>query len=272
MKELSLREIQLRELDLLIQFDSFCKKHDLKYSLCSGTLLGAIRHKGFIPWDDDIDVQMPRKYYDKLIEIMETSNDLHVQGYGIRHASLSEAPFVRVQDVNTLIKHEVLNNDKDLHLYIDILPIDGFPDDEIKREIIMRKRDILKKCIKWSNVRLGTAHSTKAEILRFPAVILCKAIGSDYFAKKWGKLARRIDFESCFEGAVIGGNFYRTKECMPRKEWYDQVEVEFEGHLFWSMGCWKLHLERLYGDYMILPPKEKRIPQHRIRIYDSRID
>ena len=63
MKELSLREIQLRELDLLIQFDSFCKKHDLKYSLCSGTLLGAIRHKGFIPWDDDIDVQMPRKYY-----------------------------------------------------------------------------------------------------------------------------------------------------------------------------------------------------------------
>ena len=96
MQELTLREIQLAELEILIEFDRICKLHNLKYSLAAGTLLGAIRHKGFIPWDDDIDVCMPRPDYEKFIELFRSSVNTAKFDMSSDRGAQAPYPFVKM--------------------------------------------------------------------------------------------------------------------------------------------------------------------------------
>ncbi len=262
-KELSLRQIQLRELALLQVFDAVCTEHHLRYSLCSGTLLGAVRHQGFIPWDDDIDVQMPRPDYDKLLSLAPELQTLHLRGYGISsRGSLKAAPFVRAVDLETRLEQQYLDNENNRYLYMDILPLDGFPASESARKRIIRRQEILKKCLYWANIRKGAGRTRLRRMLHAPAVALCKAVGPDKIATQISNLARRIPFDTSEDIAVIGGNFYGTKETMPREQWLNTTTFPFEGRSFSCMGCWQLHLTRLYGDYMQLPPEEKRVAHH----------
>lgn len=140
MIELNKKEIQNIELNILLEFSKFCNENKLRYYLVGGTLLGAIRHKGFIPWDDDIDVCMPRPDYELFISNFHSDNSclkLCCNKFGNL-----KAPFAKLKDTRTIVVNDILVNDNDIdtNLWIDIFPVDGLPDSECNRKKHIKKQ------------------------------------------------------------------------------------------------------------------------------------
>ncbi len=265
MKQIDLQELKNVELNILDWFDNVCKDNSITYYLSGGTLLGAIRHKGFIPWDDDIDVMMFRTEYDRFLEIVKkySSDRFEVRSL---YNGLTIFPFAKVIDKKTKIKTEESSNIKDDDkIFIDIFPIDGLPEQENKCVLHYKKCRFFKKMFEISTVNLGY-HSTFLRTiamysLYFPAII----IGAKNWSILLDKYARKYHVEdNSYIGVICWG--YGYKERMPKEQWCKAVEVEFEGRKALVPGCWDYYLTSLYGDYMTLPPEEKR-KVHTIEAY-----
>ena len=140
MTKLSLAEIQKAELDIMVVFDRVARENNLKYSLCAGTLLGAVRHKGFIPWDDDIDVTMPRPDYEKLLQL---NREKSLWPQSLELCSFEDgtlnSPYMKLFDRTTKIVEENYSQDDVRSLWIDIFPVDGVPADRKERVRHYRK-------------------------------------------------------------------------------------------------------------------------------------
>lgn len=259
MVELSLKEIQLAELDILLEFDRICRENNLKYSLAGGTLLGAIRHKGFIPWDDDIDVCMPRPDYEKLIKCFQSScSDIDRFILTSDRGEKAEYPFAKILDRKISINEVGALETK--NLWIDIFPIDGFPNNlsEIKKIL---KKAIFYRCI-ISYTKLLNFNGYKGSHGKI-IFLIRKRIATIYGYSRAHRglinLSQKNKYESSeFVGCVIWG-IYGIGERMLKSEYEKSVEVEFEGRKFLAMSCWDSYLHGIYGDYMTLPPEEKRI-------------
>lgn len=258
MRLLTLREIQLAELDILIEFDRICRDNHLKYSLAGGTLLGAVRHNGFIPWDDDIDVCMPRTDYEKFKEIFnvnKTSVDYYLTQDTGKNA---DYPFVKIQYNKIKIEEEGLNEVR--NLWIDIFPIDGLPKNNNKVTKIYKKSTLYRKIVafaKWKSLNeYGGRHN---KFVAFLINIFVKLYGAQRALRNSIKLALKYKYEeSDYVGAITWG-CYGVGERMLKSEYEQYTEMEFEGRKFSVMGCWDSYLHGIYGDYMQLPPEEKRI-------------
>lgn len=262
MQRITMQEIRDRELKLLIEFSKFCDKNNLIYVLAGGTLLGAIRHRGFIPWDDDIDVMMPRSDYNRLIALNNKTNELEIRTISNESSCI---PFAKVIDAKTMTSNEYAGIDNADSLWIDIFPIDGLPCDWKKVKKIYRDIKFLRKCHGVTLSKFGTGTTKVKSIGKAILYVPLKIIGSFQFARWIDNYCQKIKFEeSDYVGGISWG--YGPQERMPKKEWLERVKVEFEGHEFWAPGCWDLYLRNLYGDYMKLPPEEKRIT-HNMVVY-----
>ena len=134
MKKLSIKEIQSLELDIIRAFDCFAKEQHLRWYLAGGTLIGAVRHQGFIPWDDDIDIMMPREDYEKMLK---TFRHERYRLSECRKSSGAAIPFAQIYDSQTFLKWKKVK-DPDLGVFIDIFPIDGYPENEFAAKIHTR--------------------------------------------------------------------------------------------------------------------------------------
>lgn len=260
MKKIELAEIKKCEVDLLKKFSQYCDENNLCYVLGGGTLLGAIRHKGFIPWDDDIDLMMPRTDYEKFLQLQQENKLFEVRTISDNSSCI---PFIKILDSHTIVDSAYVETPNANSLWIDIFPIDGLPSDEKELKKKYRYALILKKSliVAMTKVVYGTTSVKRISkaVLRFPL----KMIGSYRLARWIDRYCKKIKFEdSEFVGGLCWG--YGPQECMPRKEWLARVKVEFEGHEFWAPGCWDLYLRSLYGDYMKLPPEEKRVTHNMV--------
>ena len=253
MRKLTLREIQLTELDILLFFDRFCKKHKVKYYLIGGTLLGAIRHKGFIPWDDDIDICMPRREYEKLLTLDLNSNRYILQNY--KFGNLKRA-ITKVIDIKT---HTTGYLEEDVHLWIDIFPIDGLPEPEDEVKQIYNEVKYYRKLLYVCGARLGLGRNIlKKYLLYFLKPIANTFWGVDWCVKRINQIAGKYSYENDkYVGDIVGG-IYGIGERLPKEEFEKTVEVEFEKHILPTFSCWHLYLSGCHGDYMKLPPVEKR--------------
>lgn len=257
MRMLTLREIQLKELEILLRFDSFCREHKLYYSLCAGTLLGAIRHKGFIPWDDDVDVMMPRPDYEKLLRLWR--DDEHYRLLSLRR----NGALISITRLSDTRVHVVSNEWSDIScLFIDIFPVDGLPEknEEIKR--IYRKNIILALVDDLCMIKIGTGRTFLRKLVKAMlkplARITVKLYGRRRLVQKREELAQRIPYEeSDYVGIIAGG--VGIKEKMQKKDFESSVLVTFEGHSFPAMSCWNIYLTQQYDDYMTLPPLNDRV-------------
>lgn len=246
-------ELQKKELEAFKQFLSICEKLKLKYYLLGGTLLGAIRHQGFIPWDDDIDVGMPRKDYE--IFVTEGQKYMGSQYFIQTHISDPEYSmnFAKIRINNTTYIETVVASRKMHHgVYIDVFPLDIYPD---KDKLFMLKKHILDLRISASYE--GLKISTKAKIFQY----LSKCF---YPTLRGAVVARERHFKSVKQGKNIA-NFsgaWGKKEIVPM-DWYgDGIIQTFEGLDVIVPNEYQKWLEQVYGDYMQLPPKEKRKSHH----------
>lgn len=262
MKDLSLDEVKQLEFELLKIYRDFCEKNNLYYTLAGGTLLGAIRHKGFIPWDDDIDVMMPRPDYDRLLN--GTDIDTSMLPDYVRIISWKEGnlcfPFIKMVDMRTQIDLEFYD-DKicDNHIWIDIFALDGNPEDmESLKELYDKSQKLRKK------VFLKIADGKKVQG-KLKSVVKSAAIYGSRKIQPINSLcyeidnnAKKYDFEcSPFIGGVLWG--YGIREKIHREPYMVPCKVEFEGEQFNAPSNYDEYLSNIHGDYMQLPPESARI-------------
>ncbi|MBF0777817.1 LicD family protein [Streptococcus cuniculi] len=268
MEELELQEVQRVALDLLIEFDKICKAHSFRYSLGGGTLLGAIRHGGFIPWDDDIDLMMPRPDYEKFIDYCH-DHDCGFDCLSLKYTDHYFDLFSRLSDRSTQIIDETKDLDHQIGVTIDIFPIDGLGAD--KNEALKRfnnsrlKRELL-VAAKWKTYFRSKTRSWLVEPVRFGLFLMSRFINKEKLYKEVDRLCQQYDFETSEFAACISG-VYREKEIMPTSTFKNYTSVNFEEYEFDSIAEYDAYLTKHYGDYMTLPSKEKRVSHHSATFY-----
>ncbi|MED1791101.1 LicD family protein [Brevibacillus nitrificans] len=252
------RKIQLIMLEMLIEFDRICNKHNIIYSLDGGTLLGAIRHKGFIPWDPDVDVIMHRSEFKRFKKICFEELDhrrFFLQDHeldpnyrwGYARLRRKGSEFVRAG-------HEHMKYRTGI--FIDIMLVDNVPDSEIMRKLHSAFCFCMRKVL-WAEAG--------------------KVLHPKWYVRAWYKLLSRIPTDHVFKWREYVAGKYNTldtelirrmtgeypdrcKYGTPRRFYESRVKVEFEGYTFWGFRDYDEYLRLVYGDYMQLPPHSERIP------------
>ena len=265
-KQLTLEEIKSIELNILLEFDAFCKKNNITYFLAYGTLIGAIRHQGFIPWDDDIDVIMPRPDYEKFKSI-SYSTPIKENYISVSYDSPSYKsvyPYLKIIDINTVAIEQNLPDQK-TGIWIDIFPVDALPNsDKIRSKIF--KRNLIQKRL----FRILTNNSSFTKnIIKKVAIILLKPlrffVKVNTLCKKMNTTATKYRFGSTkYAGALLWGN--GPEEAFPTEIFTKTKTTSFEGYPFNIIEDYDKFLTQLYGDYMQLPPEDQR-PVHNIKAY-----
>lgn len=263
MKRLTMGEVKLRELDILLAFDSLAKQNSITYSLAYGTLLGAIRHKGFIPWDDDIDVMVPRPDYQKLLGLIR-DNTLDTYGLRFKGYELGNfpMPFLKMVDPEISVHDVATKGSIPLNLWIDIFPLDGVPADDGAWSDECNKAQTCKNLIKVGNYRfLGAGKGLGKRIAKMAAMPFVMGFklndGAERDVIELAKSGPSYE-EAEFLADVVWGP-YGMGERFDKGLVEDFVSVEFEGHELPALSGWDAYLTGIYGDYMQLPPIEKRV-------------
>lgn len=261
----SLEEIKKIQVDVLRAFHQFCTEKGINYSLAYGTLLGAIRHKGYIPWDDDIDICMLRADYEKL-ENLFPENYQDAYGFYTLNRNLkwnrSYGKFFNTKTVEV----ESSNDNVGIGVSIDIFPIDDVPDTDTSfKKVWRRNRLLIKartlKAIVWSkersflkNLIVAISHFI---LLPFPLRFLAQS--TDCISRYQNNKGFHHVFHSCDND--------NPKNSLPKSIFNQYVDVPFEGDVFKAMAGYDTYLRECYGDYMELPPIEKRVSTHTFNVY-----
>lgn len=261
---LELKEIQKAALDVLVELDSICRELHLNYSLTYGTLIGAIRHKGFIPWDDDIDIIMPRNDYNKLREWFKTGKKSHLKWCD--RTTVKNYPYCISRVSNMDYKYTTTNaNQKrfDIGVFVDVYVLDNYCSNSKdalrlgkKIWLINREFDLYLNPDKTS----GTLKRIVRNVL---SSILHVLHGNDWCKHVDIEIEDYIVRHTSSSDELVGViSQYEWKEIM-KKEWFTSyIDVPFEDNLFKVCSGWDKLLNSIYGDYMLLPPVENRVPTH----------
>ena len=272
MREITeLKELQKIELEMLQEIDKICRHYHIRYYLAGGTLLGAVRHQGFIPWDDDIDIAMPREDYEQFIKIMSNKKHPIYKLLAIECTKGYPYTFAKVVDTRTRLVEEI---GKDLHqmgVFIDIFPIDGMGNQKEKAmqrlmKIIRLRSRIWEAALKKDEIK-NKERNLKNQMIKSAANGLIKIIGIKRCYHYMMKYVKQETFQdSKWIASAVGGAGIE-RELIERKYFDNMIEMEFEGKRFYAPEGYEKYLTNLYGDYMQMPPKEKRVASHRGKIW-----
>lgn len=256
MQEISPEECKKLQLNILINVAKFCDEHHIKYSLAYGTLIGAVRHKGFIPWDDDIDIIMMREEYDRFVATYKDDTFEMVDG---KHQQ--NHLHVRIADRSTLIVSQKGTRDKFYNsgVWIDVFPIDKVPDDEKEYRLFMKKIYRLCKLQLIAEVGGKGRKLSKKNLFNILQVFL-RPFGS-LFGKKAEK--EMTKYNQSDSRMVANISLWYLPYPSFRLDYMEKfTKLEFEGLFFSSISQYDGFLRGIYGDYMTPPPVNKRDFRH----------
>ena len=269
-----IKEIQKYNLDLLKTFARVCDENHLTYFLSGGTMLGAVRHKGFIPWDDDVDVAMPRKDYNYLIEKSSELFNLPYQIVSYLNSNdeiVNKDVFTQLRNQKIIIYIQQNENIKAHFLGIDIFPIDGTPDNDFARILFFAKIMFYRALYKFTFYQSLELNITdKRGIIEKLCIRFAKITKVGKFLNRKRILYKLEDLLQQYrvEAATkYAGNFwgaYKLKSFVNKKIFTERQKYQFEDMEFYGTSFFDDYLTSIYGNYMELPPEEKRVGKHQI--------
>ncbi len=250
------------QIDMLKKIIDICNSENIKYFLVGGSALGAVRHRGFIPWDDDIDVGMPRKDYEKFISCAPKylPDNMFLQtAYSDERYPLN---FAKLRRSDTTFKEASYSSLKINHgVYLDIFPLDGYT----SGKLFHLKNKLLNMRVYMAFDCYEPPKNIFKRLIRVFLGIIYKDYKTAVFKRE--KLIKKIDYESSEEVINYCGA-WGDREIMPQEYFGEGVKAEFEGLKVIIPSDYDKYLTRLYGDFMKLPPEEKRVPHHECTIID----
>ena len=261
-----MNELQQIEFDLFLCFDEICKKLDLKYFLLSGSALGAVRHQGFIPWDDDLDVGLYREDYNKFMEMAPSMlpKDFFLQNYRTDPG----APFVgaKLRNSNTTFMETAIAKLRMNHgVYMDIFPLDGYPEDEAEQQRLASKK-------KGFQRKLYCGYEAPRKLRSAVMAYALRLLGyhKKRLAPTVAKYETLISSYAVSDSAIIcsHGNRYGAKDYMPKEYYGEGAYMTFEGIQVRVPEKYDEYLTRLYGDWHTPPPVEERQVIHPCKVCD----
>lgn len=265
MKELTLQELKEIEFEILKMFDAFCKENNIKYYLSHGTLLGAIRYKKFIPWDDDVDLLIPREDYNRMISLFKDSDRYHL--FAFEKDPNYRYPIAKLCDMSTRKEEFGYNNGVELGVDIDLFPLDAWDDDleKAKKEAKCIKRNM--EFLRLTKIKKPDSVNPIKRFVKGIIMVFCKIQGSEHYIKNIIKASHKEgqkgnNYLGCKAWCVYG-----AKGIIPAEVFTDTVDVEFENEKFPAPVGWDKYLTCLYGDYLPEPPKEKQVTHHGFKAY-----
>lgn len=271
MNNFNLRELQLCELNILKKVTEVFEKNNFSYFALFGTLIGAIRHECFIPWDDDVDIGMPRKDYDRFINEADKLLPSNLQILHYTKNLNVPNKILRIEDKNTTMAP--LDNNGNIiswqkhGVQIDIFPIDGCPSNIDEYNKIFLKIRKMMKLDTYFRQKISNHYSFKHNLFLFMLKPLILIRGRDFYIKKYNELLRKMNPE------VTGFVSNAGMEIFDNKRWSWNIFSDFVYKTFEDMQIrcpvgYEEFLKVYYGDYMSLPPKEKQVPLHTSYKYD----
>lgn len=247
----TVRELQLALLDMTIKIDEICKKYGIQYSLSSGTVLGAVRHGGFIPWDDDLDLMFVRSEYERFLQIPD--EEFRKYGFTLQRAFTKEWPmfFSKVRKDGTTFIEKYPNKLKGAHqgIYIDIFPVDNLYDSTFAAHMQWNVFHLLAaKCLAKRGYYTTSLNKKIAMLI---AKILPEEALARFVEAKDQSKSKNVHI---FMGASVD----RDASIYPREMFEEYTEIAFEGKMFSVVKDYEKYLRISYGDYMQLPPEKDR--------------
>ena len=275
--EISLTMVQNGEFAILRYIRDVCDRNGLRYYLAYGTLIGAVRHQGFIPWDDDMDIHMPRQDYLRFAEIVKRDPHPYYRLLAKETSSQVTRITPKVIDSRTRLKqHSPLRDEKlPWGIFVDIFILDGAGDTYLEAENTYKKafslyshwRRCMKKLLVPGESRLYT---TLAWIMHLPE----KIMGARYWMKKHQEFSMRKSFDDCIYVSALDAGTEEPARNIWKREWFGTgTPVIFNGEGFRAPADWDAVLRPEYGDYMTLPPSDEQKPKHiwTLEILDPRL-
>ncbi len=260
-----IREIQQMELGIMEYIHEVCQKIGVKYFLAYGSLIGAVRHKGFIPWDDDMDICMLREDYEKLQDYLITNPDDRYEVMSYKNNLNYVYPFMKVQDNQTYLLEEDVRIDSNMGIYVDIFPVDGYEDDSVfkdKMTRLIKKRQL--SCYTFKGIT--NTKSLLNSLIRYISVIIFYFTNTNKYIRGIDKLAqsRKVDDYELVDYLI----YKDMNKPVWKREWLKQtITGVFEGKEFMIPKNYHEILTSDYGDYTQLPPVELRFSHHDFQLW-----
>jgi lipopolysaccharide cholinephosphotransferase len=254
----NIRKLQLTELSILIEFDRICRKYCIPYFLDSGTALGAVRHNGFIPWDDDIDIGMLRIHYDKFLLIAKYEIDKKKYFLQTKKTDKNYNKLHLKIRMNNTVFLEEENVNRDMHngVFIDIYPFDKLPN--YGSRYFIKINQIFQRMVVYAD----KGKCNKVNQVKF---IISKLIIISNVQQKFDWLCKL--FKNSKAKQIISYSYNIIEQVPFPSRWFKEVkEIEFEGKKFFIMSAYHDYLKAMYGDYMTFPSPEKRYSHRTIKI------
>ena len=267
-------KVQMTQMEILRLFMDICERHRLRWYMIGGSLIGVLRHKGFIPWDDDIDIGMPRKDYDKFVSLQAEYPD----GYGLTcHGNTPEWQFNFSQFIDKEAEIEVLMNElpRKCHVWLDIFPIDGLPANGLRRWFHVKHILMYRYLVQIPNIRtqvdthkVGRPWHEKLVIRLLHVIPVSKLVSVDKCLSAMQRVLRKHDFDkSRYAGNMLGK--YREREVVMQKWWGEPRKMPFENITVNVPSNADAINRHIYGDYMRWPVEKDRV-SHDIKIIKLR--